>query len=130
MKTHTDLIVWQKSISLVKIVYRVTENFPDTEKFGLVNQMRRCAVSIPSNIAEGNARMGDPEFRQFLKIAYGSSAELETQLVIAQELGFLSRPDFDTVQELLVEVRKMLNVFIANLTANSYTYGNTLHTSR
>lgn len=119
MKTHFDLIVWQKSINLVKIIYRLTEHFPDTEKFGLTNQMRRCAVSIPSNIAEGNARNGDPEFRQFLKIAYGSSAELETQLIISKELEFLSQVDFDTVQGLLVEVRKMLHVLISNLTAKS-----------
>ncbi len=117
MKTHEDLIVWQKAITLVKSVYKITEHMPDTERFGLTNQMRRCAVSIPSNIAEGNARMGDPEFRQFLKIAYGSSAELETQLFISKELEFISKADFDTVQELLVEVRKILIVFITNLTA-------------
>ncbi len=119
MKTHTDLVVWQKSIILVKHVYQITSTFPDNEKFGLVNQMRRCAVSIPSNIAEGNARHGDPEFRQFLNIAYGSSAELETQLLISKELGFISQSDFDRVQELLVEVRKMVNVLIKNLTAKS-----------
>ncbi len=119
MKSHHDLIVWQKSIVLAKNIYRFTETYPDTEKFGLVNQMRRCAVSIPSNIAEGNARMGDKEFRQFLKIAYGSSAELETQCVISKELGFISQSDFDTVSESLAEIRKMLNVLISNLTAKS-----------
>lgn len=119
MKTHTELKVWQKSMDLVTAVYAVTENLPDTEKFGLTNQMRRCAVSIPSNIAEGNARKGDLEFRQFLRIAYGSSAELETQLLIAKRLGFTDDTDFDTVYTLLVETRKMLNTLIVTLTAKS-----------
>lgn len=119
MKTHQELIVWQKSIGLVKSVYEVTSSFPDTEKFGLTNQMRRCAVSIPSNIAEGNARKGDQEFKQFLKIAYGSSAELETQLLIAKELKFISQDDFGKVQVPLVEIRKMLNTLIGIITTKS-----------
>jgi four helix bundle protein len=119
MKTHEELVVWQKSIELVKCVYQVTIEFPDTEKFGLTNQMRRSAVSVPSNIAEGHARNGDPEFKQFLKIAYGSSAELETQLHIARELEFISTSNFDRVHELLVEVRKMLNALIRTVASKS-----------
>lgn len=117
MKAHTELIVWQKSIKLVTLVYKLTSVFPDSEKFGLTNQMRRCSVSIPSNIAEGFASKGDQEFLYFLKIAYGSSAELETQLIIAKELTFTTEEDFDKVYVLLIEVRKMLNTFIKKLRA-------------
>ena len=86
---HKDLDAWIKSISLVKKVYNLTKKMPDSEKFGLTNQMRRSAVSISSNIAEGSARESDKEFIQFLHYSMGSIAELETQLIISQELGFL-----------------------------------------
>ena len=87
---HKDLDVWRKSINLVKQVYRLIENMPDSERFGLTNQMKRSAVSITSNIAEGAARESDKEFVQFLYYSLGSIAELETQLIISQELGFLT----------------------------------------
>ena len=90
MKGHRDLRVWQESIGLVKDIYAVTSEFPDEEKFGLMSQMRRSAVSIPSNIAEGAARGSQREFAQFLVIARGSLGELETQLIIAKELNYLS----------------------------------------
>lgn len=115
MKSHTELIVWQKGIELVVLVYALTANFPDSEKFGLTNQMRRCVVSIPSNIAEGFARRGDSEFLYFLRVAYGSSAELETQLIISKELMFTGSDDFDKVYEPLVEIRKMLNSLMKKL---------------
>jgi four helix bundle protein len=85
---YKDLLVWQKGIALVKLIYQITQTFPAEEKFGLVSQMRRAAVSIPSNIAEGQARHSTGEFVQFLSHAEGSVAELETQLIIAVELGF------------------------------------------
>lgn len=109
MDTHTDLVVWQKSIRLVVAIYDATKMFPDSEKFGLTNQMRRCGVSVSSNIAEGYARKSDGDFLRFLRISYGSTAELETQLQIAKELEFISTQEFDTVSAKLVEVRKMLN---------------------
>jgi len=90
MKGHRDLRVWQESIGLVKDIYTLTGQFPEEEKFGLVTQMRRSAVSIPSNIAEGAARGSQREFAQFLVIARGSLSELETQLIIAKELNYLS----------------------------------------
>jgi four helix bundle protein len=90
MKGHRDLRVWQESIGLVKDIYAITSRFPDEEKFGLISQMRRSAVSIPSNIAEGAARGSQREFAQFLVIARGSLGELETQLIIAKELNYLS----------------------------------------
>ena len=90
MKGHRDLRVWQESIGLVKDIYTVTSRFPGEEKFGLVTQMRRSAVSIPSNIAEGAGRGSQREFAQFLVIARGSLSELETQLIISKELNYLS----------------------------------------
>ena len=86
---HKDLDVWKKSIELVTEIYSVTSNFPNEEKFGIVSQIRRAAVSIPSNIAEGCARYSDKEALHFLDIAAGSLAELETQLIIANNLGFI-----------------------------------------
>ena len=90
---HKELDAWSKSISLVMKVYNLTKEMPDSEKFGLTNQMRRAAVSIPSNIAEGAARDSDNEFIKFLYYSLGSAAELETQLILSQKLRFLSIPD-------------------------------------
>ncbi len=104
-----DLVVWQKGIELAKLTYSITRNFPTDEKFGLVSQMRRAAVSIPSNIAEGQARHTTGEFVQFISHAEGSVAELFTQFHLAVELGFLS-PDLATnALSLLEEERRMLN---------------------
>ncbi len=89
MRKHHELRVWQEAISLVKDVYQTTASFPKEEIYALTSQMRRAAVSIPSNIAEGAARTGDKEFLQFLSISRGSLSELETQLIIAKELGYM-----------------------------------------
>ncbi len=86
---HKDLKAWQESMDLVVIIYKLTSKFPDEEKYGLTSQLRRASVSIPSNIAEGSARKGNKEFLQFLYIALGSLAELDTQLEIAQRLEFM-----------------------------------------
>ena len=106
---YKDLIVWQKAVALVKLVYQVTRAFPSDERFGLVSQMRRAAVSIPSNIAEGQARRTTGEFIQGISYAEGSLAELDTQLTIAVELGFCSQVATTDVFALLCEIRKMLN---------------------
>ncbi|MDM1086237.1 four helix bundle protein [Myroides odoratimimus] len=90
MKTHKDLDVWKYSREFVSTVYTLTKGFPRDEVYGLISQIRRSAVSIPSNIAEGSARKGDKEFIHFLYIALGSTAELETQLLLASDLGYLS----------------------------------------
>ena len=112
IKSYKDLIVWQKSIYLVKEVYTLTEDYPKEELFGLVSQMRRAAVSIPSNIAEGAARNSTRELIQFLYIASGSASELETQLMIAKNLNYLS-------SEMLFKktdvVRKMITSLIRSL---------------
>lgn len=112
-KSFKDLIVWQKSLQLTVDIYSLTAKFPDIEKFGLVSQMRRCVVSIPSNIAEGSRRGTKKDFVQFLRIADGSAAELETQILIAQSL-FLDIK-FETVQGLLEEVQKMLSACIRSM---------------
>ena len=88
IKTHKDLDVWKLSIQLVKDIYQLTSKFPSEEKFGLVAQIRRAAVSIPSNIYEGAARNSDKDYIRFLYISLGSLSEIETQLIIAEELGF------------------------------------------
>ena len=118
MNGYKDLVVWQKSMDLVMAVYESTEHFPKSEIFGLISQMRRCSVSIPSNIAEGSRRRTQKDFRQFLTIAYGSGAELETQIEIAKRLAFGKQLDYREVDNLLSEVMKMLNKMLSNF--NSY----------
>ena len=112
IKSYKELIVWQKSIMLVKRIYILTENFPKTEVFGIAAQMRRSAISIPSNIAEGYGRRSHKEYLQFYAIAYGSALELETQLVISIELKFRSNKEFIETEALLNEVIKMLYVMV------------------
>lgn len=106
--SYKDLIVWQKSIALVKLIYKLTAHFPIEEKFGLVSQMRRSAVSIPSNIAEGQARRTTPDYVKFVSIAQGSLAELETQLIICVELEYCDSGTSTEIFSLMDEVRKML----------------------
>ena len=105
IKTHKDLGVWKKSMDLVEGVYRLTKSFPDSEKYGLTNQIRRCAVSVSFNIAEGTARNTDKEFVQFCYIALGSLSELETQLLIAERLKYRQNIN---ILENVVEIRRML----------------------
>ena len=109
VKSYKDLLVWQKGITLVKEMYRLTQTFPDIEKFGLVSQMRRAAVSVPSNIAEGQCRHTRKEFIQFLSHSEGSVAELETQLVLSVELGYCTLAQTQRVMNLTTELSKMLD---------------------
>ena len=108
INTYRDLLVWQKSIKLVTGCYRLTSEFPSEERFGLTSQIRRSAVSIPSNIAEGHARGTPKSFIQFLWIANGSLAELETQVVIAEQLEFVKRSHTAELFELTNEIGRML----------------------
>ncbi len=108
MKSHKDLLVWQKSIQITACIYEVTGQFPTEEKFGLVSQMRRCAVSIASNIAEGYARRNIKENKQFVSIAYGSAVELDTQLIICGILKLIEEKQLQQIQNLLEEIKKML----------------------
>lgn len=109
LNSYKELIVWQKAVNLVIAVYELTEFFPRSEIYGLVSQMRRSAVSIPSNIAEGRRRGSKKDYRQFLIIAYGSGAELETQVEISKRLPFGKNLKFFKVDALLDEVMRMLN---------------------
>ena len=113
--THKKLIVWQKGIELVKVIYRVTAGFPSSEQFGLISQIRRSAVSIPSNIAEGCGRASDKELIQFLYIALGSASELETQIIISSELNFLEREKADVLNESVNEIIKMISSLIKSI---------------
>ncbi len=106
INSYKDLIAWQKSMQLCENIYRVTNGFPKTEIYGLTSQIRRCCVLISSNIAEGHLRGHRAEYRQFLYIAYGSGAELETQLLIALRIGYLSEGDFKKLNSLLEEIMK------------------------
>jgi four helix bundle protein len=106
---YRDLVVWKKGIALTKLIYDLTRTFPSEEKFGLVSQMRRASVSIPSNIAEGQARRTTGEFVQFISHAEGSVAELDTQLHLACELDFVSTKQTEPSHLLLEDLRRMLN---------------------
>jgi len=117
MNSYKDLIVWQKSIDLVVEIYRLTDLFPKSEIYGLTNQMRRSAVSIPSNIAEGYNRKHRQEYIQFIRIAFGSGAELETQIIIVKRLELVLSNRLKKVESLLVEVMKMLNKLNSSLVA-------------
>jgi four helix bundle protein len=119
MKSHKDLDVWKKSMDLVTEIYRVTKNFPKEETYGLTNQMRRCVVSIPSNIAEGAGRNSKKEFVQFLYVALGSVSELETQLIIALNLAYLR--DIKQFLYQIESIKKMLNGLINHLKSKSIT---------
>jgi len=105
---YKDLIVWQKAMLLAKNIYDLTGRFPAAERFGLISQMRRAAVSVPSNIAEGQARRTTGEFVQFLSNAAGSLAELETQLLLSVDLSFSSKDATDGLLGLVSEIRRML----------------------
>lgn len=107
-KSYRDLEVWQKAMILAREIYQVTLRFPSEEKFGMVNQMRRAAVSIPSNLAEGHARSGTNEFRHFVSIAMGSVAELETQVILSTDLGYLKTQAKESLLKQLDTIGKML----------------------
>ena len=118
--THKDLVVWQEGMDFVVDIYHVTGNFPREEIYSLTNQIRRAAVSIPSNIAEGAARKNTKEFIQFLHIALGSMAELETQIIIAERLGYMTDSKQGTIVGTKLQgIRKMLVALIRSLTRDS-----------
>jgi len=108
MKPHLKLEVWKRSVEFVTEIYKLTQSLPESEKFGLVTQMRRSAISIPSNIAEGAGRGGKREFKQFLSIAQGSIAELETQLIISGKLNYAAKDKIDDFIFELDEISKMI----------------------
>jgi len=115
VKSYKDLIVWQKSMDLVEMVYEATKIFPREELYGLTNQLRRAAVSVPSNIAEGHARNSTAEYRNFLSMARGSLAEVETQLLIAERLKYIDSEKLTALLSLQIEINKMTNTLINKL---------------
>ena len=115
METHKDLRVWQQSIEMVTSIYKITKAFPKDEIFGLVSQMRRAAVSVPSNIAEGYARGSDGEKLHFLRISSGSMSEIETQLMLSLNLGYIGQDAYDILSEQITSVWKQLNSLISSV---------------
>lgn len=117
LKSYKELIVWQKSVNLVKEIYKISNQFPKAEVYGLSSQMQRAAISIPSNIAEGYSRKNLKEYIHFLHLSYGSSSELETQLIIAKEI--YPKLDYKVAESFLEEIKKMLNVILRKLENNN-----------
>lgn len=117
VQSYRDLIAWQKSLELVLEIYRCTEIFPRTETYGLVSQLRRAAISVPSNIAEGHERISTGEFRQFLGRALGSLMEIETQIIVAERLEYLDKEKSAQLLERTSEVGKVLNGLLRSLAA-------------
>jgi four helix bundle protein len=115
VRSYRDLVVWQNAIQLAKAVYKLTEKFPKQETYALADQIRRAAVSVPSNIAEGQARKAPADFKRFLHIALGSLAEVDTQLILAQEFGYISKEDVDALDVQIQELRKKLYALINSL---------------
>ena len=115
LKTHYDLDVWNKSIVLVSNIYKTTAKFPKEEIYGLTSQIKRASISIPSNIAEGASRQTNKEFIQFLYIALGSASEVETQLIIANNLGFINQYELSFLLNEFGKIKKMLNGLIKYL---------------
>ena len=115
MNTHKDLLVWQRSIDLVVMIYEVTRSFPQSELFALTSQIRRSATSIPANIAEGAGRMSQNEWNYFLHIALGSATELETHLIIAERLKYIEGELFNELHASLTEIIRMLSGLIKSL---------------
>jgi four helix bundle protein len=118
IRSFRDLEIWVKGIKLVRSIYEITRLFPKSESFGLTSQIQRAAVSIPSNIAEGHARGHKAEFRQFLFIALGSLAELETQLIIASELSYLDSTKKAKILEEMDVLGKQIRALVSKLTPN------------
>ena len=118
MHIFEKLKIWQKAMDVAVEVYKVSLLLPVDEKFNLIHQIKKCAVSIPSNIAEGSGRNSNKEFIQFLGIANGSSFELQTQLILSVELNFLQKDEVNTILQLIIEIQKMNYVFQQKLKSN------------
>lgn len=115
MHNFKKLKIWQEAISLVQDNYRLTRTFPDFEKFGLVTQMNRCAVSIPSNISEGSSKSTDRHFNKYLEDSLGSAFEWETQLIVAYNENYLSEEKFKELEQKIIQIQKMISRFQSEL---------------
>lgn len=116
-RNYRELVVWQEGIQLAKDVYKLTEKFPRQETYALADQIRRAVVSVPSNIAEGQARKAPGDFSRFLHISLGSLAEVDTPLIVAQEFGYMNKEDLHTMDEQIQRLRKKLYALINSLPA-------------
>ncbi len=123
MQDYRDVVVWQRSHGLVLEIYKLTESFPSSEKYGLVNQMRRSAYSIPMNIAEGRSKNSDKDFARYLDIASGSAGELDYQILLVKDLGMISDKQYNQLYSELTEIRKMLNGFRNAICKNKIANG-------
>jgi four helix bundle protein len=119
IQSYRDLVVWKKSMALVLNVYRCTQAFPKIETYGLTSQLRRAVISVPSNIAEGQGRLSTGEFRQFLGNARGSLMEVETQILVAQDLGYFEQNQSEALLSATAEVGRILNGLLASLPKRS-----------
>jgi four helix bundle protein len=119
METHKNLLVWQKSMAFVTELYKLTRKYPKDEQYGLINQLRRAAVSIPSNIAEGCARRNTKQYIQFLYVSLGSASEIETQVIISYNLEYVSNNEEQNMLEMLEEIIRMLVGLIKSLSNRS-----------
>ncbi|MBK9509346.1 MAG: four helix bundle protein [Cytophagaceae bacterium] len=117
MKSYRELLIWQKSILVVTNIYKLTRDFPKEELFGITSQMRRCAISIPSNIVEGFGRKSQGDFKRFLNISLGSIYELQTQIEISQNLEYLNTENYKYLMESCVELEKMMNSLVSKIKA-------------
>jgi four helix bundle protein len=115
MHNFRKLNIWLDAIVLAKEVYQVTSNYPKEEKYGLISQINRCSVSVPSNIAEGSSRSSSKEFSYFIEVALGSLFELETQLILSNEFGMLASQDLDELIDKIIKLQKMLTKFLMSL---------------
>lgn len=115
VKSYKDLMIWHRSMDLVELIYKITENFPSKENFGLISQMRRAAVSVPSNIAEGYGRQSTGSYSQFLSIARGSLYELETQIEICCRLKYLQKDESEKLLNEITEISKMISSLISKI---------------
>lgn len=119
MRNYRELQVWQKTMEIGVATYELTKLLPSEERFGLISQMNRAAVSISSNIAEGGSRSSDKDFGRFLEIALGSTFELESQIVLCEKVSLITRENTETLLQLINEEQRMLTVFIQKLKANT-----------
>ena len=115
MHRYKDLKFWQLSRTFCKDIYIVTKSFPDDEKFGLISQLRRASISIPSNIAEGTSRVSNKDFKRFLRISLGSCYEIETQLLISFDLGFIENSELENLNNTLQQIIRMMSKFNSSL---------------
>jgi len=115
VKDYRELLVWQKAMDLARSIYTITWNFPAHESYGLTSQMRRCAVSVPSNIAEGQARHKTTEFMRFIHIALGSLAELDTQVILSCDFGYINPDQRQVIEQQISELRRMISGLLRSL---------------